>query len=106
MTTTEAIYGYDCPCRLPKFTGKPRDYESGLGLYYFGARYMSSAHGRFTSSDPVFFQAEMLADPQRFNLYAYGRNNPLRFVDPTGERIELQDDDDNCSGDCAYNRRQ
>jgi hypothetical protein len=31
----------------------------------------------------------MLRDPQRFNLYAYVRNNPLRFVDPKSEAIEL-----------------
>ena len=70
-----------------KFTGKERDTESGLD--YFGARYMSSAQGRFTSPDPLFFQKEMLVDPQRWNLYAYVRDNPLRLVDPTGERIEL-----------------
>ncbi len=39
--------------------------------------------------DPVFFQAEMLTDPQRFNEYAYVRNNPLALVDPKGEAIEL-----------------
>jgi RHS repeat-associated protein len=33
-----------------KFTGKERDTESGLD--YFGARYYSSAHGRFLSMDP------------------------------------------------------
>ncbi|MGJ5816017.1 RHS repeat-associated core domain-containing protein [Paludibaculum fermentans] len=71
------------------FTGKMRDYESGLNLDYFGARYMSAAQGRFTSPDPVFFQAGMLTDPQRFNLYAYVRNNPLRYVDPKGEALEL-----------------
>ena len=31
----------------------------------------------------------MQTDPQRFNLYAYVRNNPLRFIDPKGEAIEL-----------------
>jgi hypothetical protein len=25
-----------------------------------------------------------LGDPQNINLYAYGRNNPLKFTDPTG----------------------
>lgn len=59
------------------------------GLDYFGARYFSGAQGRFTSPDPLHFQAEMLTDPQRFNLYAYVRNNPLKFVDPKGEEIEL-----------------
>lgn len=41
------------------------------------------------SPDPVFFQASMLTDPQRFNLYAYVRNSPLNLVDPKGEAIEL-----------------
>lgn len=70
-----------------KFTGKERDAETGLD--YFGARYFSAAQGRFTSPDPLFFQKEMLVDSQRWNLYTYVRNNPLRFIDPTGERIEL-----------------
>src|SRR5205809_1138930 len=70
-----------------KFTGKERDSESTLDN--FGARYFSSAMGRFTSPDPVFFQASMLTDPQQFNEYAYVRNNPLSLVDPTGEAIEL-----------------
>jgi hypothetical protein len=36
----------------------------------------------------------MLTDPQRFNLYAYVRNNPLRYVDPKGEAIELLGDEE------------
>ncbi len=36
----------------------------------------------------------MLTDPQRFNFCAYVRNNPLRFVDPKGEAIELLGNDD------------
>lgn len=66
---------------------KERDAETGLD--FFGARYFSSVHGRFTSADPIFFQNEMPTDPQRFNLYSYVRNNPLRFIDPKGEAIEL-----------------
>jgi len=61
-----------------RFTGKERDTETGLD--YFGARYMSSAQGRFTSPDPIVVTKERLRDPQSLNLYAYTRNNPLRFV--------------------------
>jgi RHS repeat-associated protein len=64
-----------------RFTSKERDAETGLD--YFGARYMSSAQGRFTSPDrPLVDQNER--DPQSWNLYTYVGNNPLRLVDPNG----------------------
>jgi RHS repeat-associated protein len=66
------------------FTGKERDTESGND--YFGARYYSSSMGRFMSPDEVFADQHP-GDPQSWNLYGYGRNNPLKFVDPTGESI-------------------
>jgi RHS repeat-associated protein len=70
-----------------KFTGKERDTETGLD--YFGARYYSSAQGRFTTYDPLFVTAKRLIDPQRFNQYAYTRNNPLRFIDPEGLDVTI-----------------
>jgi hypothetical protein len=46
-------------------------------------------HGRFTTTDPIYFQREMVVDPQRFNLYVYTRNNPLKWLDPTGEKVRV-----------------
>ena len=90
--STNLCYGVTDPTTI-QFTGKERDSETvssaTKGLDYFEARYLSAAQGRFTSPDPIHFQAEMLTDPQRFNLYAYVRNNPLRYTDPSGEKIEL-----------------
>lgn len=63
------------------FTGKERDAETGLD--YFGARYFSAAQGRFTSPDPLLGSANPL-DPQSWNRYTYGLNNPLRYIDPFG----------------------
>jgi RHS repeat-associated protein len=65
-----------------KFTGKERDAESGLD--YFGARYYGSALGRFTSPDKPLLD-QFPENPQSWNLYAYGRNNPLNGTDPSGE---------------------
>jgi len=65
-----------------KFTGKERDQETGLD--YFGARYYASKIGRFTTLDPYLDQQAALLDPQHWNRYAYGRNNPVKFVDPDG----------------------
>ncbi|HXY78887.1 MAG TPA: RHS repeat-associated core domain-containing protein [Candidatus Acidoferrales bacterium] len=83
-----ASYSYDGDLlQHYKFTGKERDAESGLDD--FGSRHYGSGLGRFMQPDPIFFQTEMLADPQRFNQYAYVRNNPLALVDPKGEAIQL-----------------
>jgi RHS repeat-associated protein len=73
-----------------KFTSKERDAESGLD--YFLARYYSSPQGRFTGTDPVIVTPERFYDPQQFNLYAYTRNNPLRFIDPTGKILTISGD--------------
>jgi RHS repeat-associated protein len=70
-----------------RFTSKERDNETGLD--YFGARYYGSTQGRFTSVDPVKVTTARILDPQRFNLYAYVRNNPLKFIDPKGEDVFL-----------------
>jgi RHS repeat-associated protein len=64
-----------------KFTGKERDVETGLD--FFQARYYSGAQGRFTSPDPENAGSNAV-DPQSWNMYAYGRNNPLKYVDPDG----------------------
>ena len=74
-----------------KFTGQKRDNETGLD--YFGARYFSAPLGRFTSPDKPLLD-QHIADPQSWNLYTYARNNPLLYVDPTGEVIELLGDED------------
>jgi RHS repeat-associated protein len=89
-------YSYTPSCTAAttalKFTGKERDSESGLDN--FGARYNTTAQGRFMSpdwsewSDPVPYAD--LNDPQTMNLYSYVRNNPLRFGDPDGH--------DHCDG--------
>lgn len=65
-----------------KFTGKERDAESGLD--YFGARYYASNMGRFMSTDPHSGTVLHILNPQRWNMYSYGLNNPLSFTDPTG----------------------
>ena len=80
-TTTE---GYSGDLVRQKFTLKERDIETGLD--YFGARYYASTQGRFTSVDD-FLNDTSADNPASWNLYAYVRNNPLRYIDPTGEKV-------------------
>ncbi len=58
-----------------RYTGKERDEETGL--YDHGARRYAAWLCRWTQPDPAG-----LADGT--NRYAYVRNNPLRFTDPSG----------------------
>jgi RHS repeat-associated protein len=67
-----------------KFTSKERDNETGLD--YSINRYYSSQQGRFTSADDFLNDTHVDA-PASWNLYAYVRNNPLRYVDPAGQEV-------------------
>jgi RHS repeat-associated protein len=49
-----------------------------LGLWYYKARFYSSALGRFLQVDPVGYKDQV-------NLYAYVGNDPLDRTDPSGE---------------------
>jgi hypothetical protein len=46
-----------------------------------GARYMDPQIGRFVTPDAYVQDS---TDPQFLNRYAYARNNPIKFTDPTG----------------------
>jgi|GEM_PF-4223160 len=62
-----------------KYTGQELDSETGL--YYYGARYYDPALAKFISSDPIVSD---YSDPQNLNRLAYCRNNPMIYVDPSG----------------------
>ncbi len=61
------------------YTGKERD--EATEQYYYEARYYNPFIRRFTQADTV---TPNLYDPQSLNRYAYVRNNPLVYTDPSG----------------------
>ena len=70
------------------FTGKQRDYESGLD--YFGARYYGSTAGRWMVPDRINLTSARLINPSNtLNKYAYAANNPLKYIDKDGEDITI-----------------
>jgi RHS repeat-associated protein len=58
-----------------QYTG--REFSSETNLYYYRARYYDPSLGRFLSEDPMGF----FAGP---DFYAYVRNRPTLYSDPTG----------------------
>jgi RHS repeat-associated protein len=77
--------GYIIDSVRQKFDGYERDPETEWD--FAQARYHSSIQGRFTSVDQGPF---IPADPQSWNRYSFVQNNPLKFIDPTGETLILE----------------
>jgi uncharacterized protein (TIGR02594 family) len=62
-----------------RFTGQ--EYDAEYALYNYNARLYDPIMGRFISADPIIQDAY---NPQNLNRYIYCLNNPLIYVDPTG----------------------
>jgi RHS repeat-associated protein len=62
-----------------RYTGQ--EYDPEIGLYNYKARLYAPAIGRFISPDSVVPEP---GNPQSLNRYAYVMNNPMRYVDPSG----------------------
>jgi len=65
-----------------KFTTYERDSESQND--YAMARYYINRTGRFMSPDPL---SGSVSNPQSLNRYAYGANDPINSMDPTGQAV-------------------
>ena len=92
-----------------RFTGKELDSETGF--YYYGARYLDPRTSRWISADPAmgdYIPSAPVNDDAKkrngnlpgqggvFNLvnlhvYHYAGNNPVKYVDPTGETGSFPD---------------
>ncbi len=53
------------------------------------ARYYDPEIGRFMGMDPAGVLANVESNPQMFNRYAYGNNNPYKYVDPDGRASKV-----------------
>ena len=60
-------------------------WDAALGLYDYRARWYDPALGRFVSADTVVPDPSA---PQDLNRYAYVRNSPLNYRDPSGHLLD------------------
>ncbi len=71
------------------FSQKEKDSESGV--YNFEDRYLLTKFGRFMSVDKLKsenLQNKYLLNSQNLNTYHYTLNNPLKYIDPSGNDEE------------------
>ena len=58
--------------------------EEKTNLQYLKARWYEAKLGRFISEDPV---EGIFTEPLSLNRYTYAENNPLKYVDPSGNIV-------------------
>jgi hypothetical protein len=61
-----------------------------------GARFYALALGRWISADTILPEP---GNPQDLNRFAFVRNNPLIYIDPTGHACKIVDGDEVCGDD-------
>jgi RHS repeat-associated protein len=62
-----------------RYTGQRE--EASFGMYFYNARWFDPVLGRFAQADTMIPAA--LYSPA-WDRYAYGVNNPIKYIDPTG----------------------
>jgi RHS repeat-associated protein len=77
-------YTYGTTPTTYHFTGQRL--ESGIGLYYYGARWYDPYLNRWIQPDDIILDID---NPQDLDRFAYIRNNPTRYIDPSGHSISL-----------------
>ena len=69
--------------KLNPFRYRGYYYDSETGLYYLNSRYYDPSIGRFINADDISYIQP--TDINGLNLFAYCGNNPVMYVDPTGQ---------------------
>jgi RHS repeat-associated protein len=77
------------------YTGQ-RSYTDDFGLMFYNARWYDPDTAHFAQADTIIPQPGNSAD---WNRYAYVRNNPIKYIDPTGHDPKCGPDGAFCDND-------
>ena len=69
--------------KLNPFRYRGYYYDTETGLYYLNSRYYDPSIGRFINADDISYIQP--TEINGLNLFAYCGNNPVMYVDPTGQ---------------------
>lgn len=84
--TTYEPYGQVLEGGSSRYLFTAKELDRGSDLYYYGARYYDPFTTRFTQADT---NIPNIYNPQDLNRYSYVRNNPYKYVDPSGNEPTL-----------------
>lgn len=82
--TNHNVSGTNSGARHNPFRYRGYYYDTETGYYYLQSRYYNPEWGRFLNADSTGYLGAN-GDLISYNLYAYCSNNPVMYVDPTGE---------------------
>ncbi len=68
-----------------KYTGQR---QAEAGLYFYNARWYDPKIGRFIQADTIIPEP---GNPLAWDRYAYANNNPVKFTDPSGHKVDCGD---------------
>lgn len=78
--------GYSASSQPYRYGGKELVTLGGLNLSDFGARWLDSPSGTFTTMDPLCEKYT------QYSPYLYCAGNPIKYIDPSGKfKISVQD---------------
>ena len=84
--------GFNASSQPYRYGGKELVTLGGLNLSDFGARWLDSPSGTFTTMD------SLCEDFQHLSPYLYCAGNPIKYIDPSGENIVILIDPNGAHG--------
>mgnify|MGYP001767280242 CR=1 FL=1 len=82
ITDTEITAGYSAIANANPYRYRGYLFDSEISMYYLNSRYYNPEVGRFINADGIFGEVGNLKST---NMYMYSNNNPIMYVDTTGE---------------------